>query len=70
MKKLEILKEIEKISQGAYDAMGQMFLAPGELGKKDMNETRDIGIERLRSAVQGFQWCANRIQILIEKLTI
>lgn len=58
----EIERDLEPVLSEAMSAIGQMFIAPSELGKTDMGGRRDIGVYRFSEAAKMFRWCADRIE--------
>lgn len=58
----EIERDLEPVLAEAMSAIGQMFIAPSELGKTDMSGKRDIGVYRFSEAAKMFRWCADYIE--------
>lgn len=65
----KMVGDIDEIAKEAMHAIGQVYLYPADAGSTDMEGTRNIGAERLQSAADKFNWCAQRVATLAAATT-
>lgn len=60
------LKSLLKIGSEAHSGMMQAYIALDELDKADGRG--NIGADRLRGAAKYFDWCAERLRLLADRI--
>ena len=60
-------KDLHRIIGEAQNGIAQIGLSMSDMGKIDMGGSRNIGLDRLKSAINMFDWCSQTLKKVILK---